>query len=287
MSAHSYAHQSAPQSRWSDLTQAERNDAYDNVKAVANSADLIVARNIAAEAYRAAHANHLDVPYGRGDRQKLDLYPAADSQAPCLVFIHGGYWQRNSREFFAAMAEGALARGLCVAMPGYSLAPEASLTEIVAEIGRALNWLAREGPAHGAGGPAILTGWSAGAHLAAMALDHPHVKAGVGISGVYELGPIRDTDLNVALKLSDQEIATLSPLRLPPSEKPFSIAYGSAELPALVEDSQQFHRLRAAAHAPGWLLPIAGANHFTVLDALREANGEILAAIMAMAGRVR
>jgi acetyl esterase/lipase len=276
-----------PRERWGLLTRAERNAAYDNNAATSNSAALVAARNAASAAFRAEHPGHLDLAYGVGERQKWDIYPGVDPHAPVLIFIHGGYWQRNSREFFAAMAEGALARGLCVAMPGYSLAPEASLTEIVAEIGRALNWLAREGPAHGAGGPAILTGWSAGAHLAAMALDHPHVKAGVGISGVYELGPIRDTDLNVALKLSDQEIATLSPLRLPPSEKPFSIAYGSAELPALVEDSQQFHRLRAAAHAPGWLLPIAGANHFTVLDALREANGEILAAIMAMAGRVR
>jgi acetyl esterase/lipase len=151
----------------------------------------------------------------------------------------------------------------------------------------ALDWLARHGDAHGAGGPAIVTGWSAGAQLAAMALDHPHAKAGVGISGVYELGPIRDTDLNTALKLSDEEIATLSPLRLPPSEKPFSIAYGTAELPALVEDSRQLHRLRATSHAPGWLLPIAGANHFTVLNALSAPNGEILAAILAMAERMR
>jgi arylformamidase len=101
------------------------------------------------------------------------------------------------------------------------------------------------------------------------------------------LGPIRDTDLNIALKLSDEEIAQLSPLRLPASEKPFSIAYGSAEVPALVEDSRQLHRRRAAAHAPGWLMPIAGANHFTVLNALHNPNGEILAAILALAGRVK
>ena len=276
-----------PRDGWGRLTRAERNAAYDNNAATSNSAALAAARNAASAAFRAEHPGHLDLPYGSGDRQKWDLYPSADPAAPVLIFIHGGYWQRNSREFFAVMAEGALARGLAVAMPGYTLAPEATLTQIAAEIRLALDWLAREGAAHGAGGPAIVTGWSAGAHLAAMALDHPHAKAGVGISGVYELGPIRDTDLNAALKLSDEEIAQLSPLRLPPSEKPFSIAYGSAELPALVEDSRQFHRLRAAAHAPGWLLPIAGANHFTVLDALRDPNGEILAAIMALVDRAR
>jgi arylformamidase len=276
-----------PRDGWGRLTRAERNAAYDNNAATSNSAALVAARNASSAAFRAEHPGHLDLAYGSGDRQKWDLYPAADPSAPVLIFIHGGYWQRNSREFFAVMAEGALARGLGVAMPGYTLAPEATLTQIVAEIRLGLDWLAREGAAHGVGGPVIVTGWSAGAHLAAMALDHPHVTAGVGISGVYDLGPIRDTDLNTALKLSDEEIATLSPLRLPSSEKPFSIAYGSAELPALVEDSRQFHRLRAAAHAPGWLLPIARANHFTALDALRDPNGEILTAILAMAGQDR
>ena len=67
--------------------------------------------------------------------------PAADRQAPVLVFIHGGYWQRNSRELFAIAAEGALARGLTVAMPGYTLAPAATMTRIVAEIRAALDWL--------------------------------------------------------------------------------------------------------------------------------------------------
>src|SRR5271163_3691099 len=215
-----------PRDRWGCLTRAERNAAYDNNAATADSAVLVAARNAASAAFRTEHAGHLDLAYGVGERQKWDIYPAKDPGAPVLIFIHGGYWQRNSREFFAVMAEGALTRGLAVAMPGYTLAPEATLTEIVAEIRLALDWLAREGAAHGAGGPAIVTGWSAGAQLAAMALDHPHVKAGVGISGVYELGPIRDTDLNTALKLTDEEIATLSPLRLPPSRKPFAIAYG-------------------------------------------------------------
>ena len=274
-----------PRDRWGLLTRAERNAAYDNNAATADSAALSAARNAASAAFRAKGNGHLDLAYGPGERQKWDIFPSRTSDAPVLIFIHGGYWQRNTREFFAVMAEGALARGLGVALPGHTLAPEATLTEIVAEIRLALDWLARKGAAHGAGGPAILTGWSAGAHLAAMALDHPHVRAGLGISGVYELGPIRDTDLNVALKLTDDEVARLSPLRLSPTNKPFAIAYGSAELPALVEDSRRLHALRAASHAPGWLLPIAGANHFTVLDALREANGEILAAILALAER--
>jgi arylformamidase len=272
-----------PRERWGELTRQERDAAYDNNAATVNSAELVAARNEASAVFRARGNWRLDLPYGPEAHQKWDIYPAADRQAPVLIFIHGGYWQRNSRELFAIMAEGALDRGLTVAMPGYTLAPAATMTQIVAEIFAALDWLVREGAAQGAGGPAIVSGWSAGAQLAALALDHPHVRAGAGISGVYELGPLRDTGLDAALKLTDAEVSRFSPLRLPPTPKPFVIAYGGAELPALVHDSRRLHAIRSAAQAPGWLMPIADANHFTALDALREPSGEILRAILALA----
>ena len=122
----------------------------------------------------------------------------------------------------------------------------------------------------------MLSGWSAGAHLVAMALDHPRVTAGLAISGVYDLAPIRDTGLNNALKLTDQEIAKLSPLRLPAVQKRLDIAYGTAELPALVFDSIKLHESRMAAHAPGKLFPIEGADHFSILAELRRPDGALV-----------
>jgi arylformamidase len=269
----------APQQVWSSLDEARRNAAYDNNAAVANSARLIEARNSASAAYRKAHSGSLDIPYAPGDRTAFDLYPAPDPRAPCLVFIHGGYWLRNSREFFAAYAEGLAQHGWSVAMPGYTLAPQASLTAIVREIGVALDWLADHGPAHGIAGRVVVSGWSAGAQLAALHLGHRLVAAGLAISGVYDLAPLRDTGLNDVLKLSDAEIATLSPVRTPPgSPKPLAIAYGTAELPALVHDSRELHALRSGAHAPGPLLPIVGADHFSILEELRRPRGELVRA---------
>jgi len=264
-----------PRLSWRSLSQAERDTAYDNNKAVANSPALIVARNEASARFRAAHTDALDVPYGDRERTKIDLYPASDPSTPCLVFIHGGYWQRNSRDLFAMLAEGMAAHGWSVAIPGFSLAPEATLTDIVREISLALDWLAAEGPARGIAGPVVLSGWSAGAHLTALALSHPLVTAGLAISGVYDLAPIRDTALNVALKLTDQEVAELSPLRLPIVHKPLAIAYGSAELPALVWDSRNFHAARKVAGAPGDLVAIDGADHFTILEQLRRPDGAL------------
>ena len=267
---------SDPRLNWAALSQAERDAAYDNNAAVRNSATLIAERNQASEKLRASRNSFLDVPYGDRERTKIDLYPADSMTAPCLVFLHGGYWQRNSREVFAMLVEGVAAHGWSVAIPGYSLAPDASLTDIVAEISQSLDWLAQNGGSYGISGPVVLSGWSAGAHLVAMALGHPRVTAGLAISGVYDLAPIRDTGLNNALKLTDEEVARLSPLRLPAVHKRLDIAYGTAELPALVFDSIQLHEARMAAGAPGRLVPIEGADHFSILSELRRPDGALV-----------
>jgi hypothetical protein len=258
---------------WGMMSRTARDAAYDNIAAVADSAALNTARAEASAAFRAAHPGHLDLRYGPRERNTWDLFPAADPHAPCLVFIHGGYWQRNRADQFANLIAGPYSHGWAAALPGYTLAPDASLTEITAEINAALDWLAEQGPAHGVAGPVVLSGWSAGGHLTAMCLDHKSVIAGLAISGLFELGPIRDTTLNHNLRLTDQEIVTLSPLRLPVVHKPLAIAYGTAELPPLIADSRDLHACRSAVHAPGVLIPVPGANHFTIVHELRDAGG--------------
>jgi arylformamidase len=258
---------------WGAISRAERDAAYNNPAAVPESAALLAEWRTSSEAFRTAHAQHLDQRYGPRERNTWDLFPAADPKAPCLVFIHGGYWQRNSKDMFSNLIAGPYAHGWAAALPGYTLAPDATLKEITAEIHAALDWLAEHGPSHGIAGPVVLSGWSAGGHLTAMALGHPRVAAGLSISGVFELGPVRDTYLNEKLRLTDAEILSHSPLRLPPVNKPLAIAYGTAELPPLVSDSRDLHAMRAAAHAPGPLLPVSGANHFTIMHELRDTGG--------------
>ena len=263
---------------WAAASVADRSAAYDNSKAVVDSPALIAARNAEAAPFRAARPGHLDLPYGAGQRNAWDLFPAKDPAAPCLVFIHGGYWQRNRREDFCAVMSGALARGWSAALPGYTLAPDATLTQIVDEITAALDWLQAHGAEHGIAGRVVISGWSAGGHLVGMAMPHPLVTAGLAISGIFELAPIRDTDLNEKLHLTGAEIAALSPMRLPVVNKPMAIAYGSRELPELRRQSRDFHARRAEAHAPGPLIPVVGADHFRILQALQAPDGELLRA---------
>lgn len=269
---------------WGRLSHAERNAAYNNSEAVKNSPALNEARIAASATFRQQAGAKLDLPYGKAERQKWDLYPAAKADAPCFVFIHGGYWQRGKREENGVIGAGLQAHGWSVALPGYTLTPEATLSEIVAEIDAALDWLAAHGAAHGITGKVLLSGWSAGGHLAAMGLKHKRVSAGLPVSGVYELGPIRDTYLNDAIRLTDAEIEALSPLRLPVVDKPMDIAYGAAELPPLVHDPRDLHAKRAAAQCAGSLIPVPGADHFTVMHQLTQPDGLLVKAALNLLG---
>ena len=263
---------------WAEWPQAARDAAYDNLAGVPDSAAQVAHRNALSVSFRAAHAGHLDLPYGGSARECWDLYPAARADAPCLVFIHGGYWQRNRREDFAIMAEGALANGWSVAICGYTLAPDASISRIVAEIHTALDWLAAHGPSHGIAGPVVASGWSAGGHLAALAAEHKLVVAALAMSGIYELAPIAATNLNDKLHLTPAQIETHSPIRRPVVQKPIAIAYGGRELPELRRQSRVFHRYRAEAQAPGALIPVPEADHFRMLEALWRRDGVLLRA---------
>jgi arylformamidase len=267
-----------PRDNWAALDRAARDAAYNNNAAVADSAKWIELRNSASAVYRAAHPRFLNLAYAPSERTAFDLYPAAYPGAPCLVFIHGGYWQRNSRELFACFAEGPAAAGWSVAIPGYTLAPQTNLRGIVAEIGQALDWLVANGERYGIVGPLVIAGWSAGGQLAAFHLAHPGVAAGLAISGIYDLAPLRDTNLNDALKLTDAEIAEFSQLRLPVAGKPLIISFGGAELPTLVHDAWRLHELRNRAGATGKILPIAGADHFSILRELQMPDGALVRA---------
>ena len=196
-----------PRLNWATLSQAERDAAYDNNSAVNNSAALIAERNQASEALRASRNSFLDIPYGDRERTKIDLYPA-DRQSgplpslPARRLLAAQFARRichAGRRRRGAWLVGCHSRIL--AGPRRIADPDRGGDIPVARLA------GQNGEAYGISGPVVLSGWSAGAHLVAMALDHPRVAAGLAISGVYDLAPIRDTGLNNALKLTDQEVA--------------------------------------------------------------------------------
>jgi acetyl esterase/lipase len=267
------------------MDRATLDAAYDNSAAVADSAAILAGWNARSERLAAARPLHLDLRYGPAERNRVDYFPGA-AGAPLLIFIHGGYWQMRAKETFRFLAAGPLAHGMHVAFVGYTLAPAITLAGICDEVRSAIAWIAGRAPGFGADPARIcLSGWSAGAHLTAMCLEEPAVRGGLAISGLYDLEPIRLCYVNDKLGLDRESARRLSPLlNLPPRSRPLAIAFGTAELPELQRQSLEFGAARREAGLPGRVVPLAGHNHFTVLEELERPDGALTALAREAAG---
>jgi arylformamidase len=251
------------------MDRAALDAAYNNSAAVANSTAIVAGWTARSDRLRASRPGMLDLRYGEAERNRIDFFEAKPG-APLLVFIHGGYWQMRAKESFAFLASGPLAHGISVALIGYSLAPQKRLDAIVAEVRSALDFLARMRSEF------VVSGWSAGGHLTAMALSHRAVKGGLAISGIYDLEPVRLCYLNEKLGLDEDEARRNSPLANRSSDvKPLRIAYGTDELPELRRQSESY----AAALPHARLHPLAGHNHFSILEELASPTGSLTALV--------
>eukprot|EP00808_Paulinella_micropora_P011704 g66597.t1 len=121
---------------WFTMSLAARNKAYNNGLHVGlDKANLMKKEWAKASViFRQKHNKCLDIPYGPAPRSRWDLFPGKDPFAPCHVHIHGGWWYMGCKEDIACMLEGTLSKGWAAALPGYTLAPAASLTEIIHQL---------------------------------------------------------------------------------------------------------------------------------------------------------
>jgi arylformamidase len=223
----------------------------------------------------------LDIPYGEAPRARLDLFLADPPGRATLIFIHGGYWQMNAKESFAFIAEGPLAHGINVASLGYTLAPEAEMDRIVGEIGAAIGWFAGNLARHG-GDPARLyvSGWSAGGHLTALAMEDARIRGGLAVSGIYDLEPIRRCYLNEKLGLDPAAARRNSPLfRLPERAGRLVVTVGGAELPELQRQSAEYFAAWTAHGLAADFVALPGCHHFSALEELARPGGRLVAAL--------
>jgi arylformamidase len=277
------AHPAAAPSIYRDMDRPALDAAYNNSLAVPDSAERMARGRERSAAVRAdTPARLLDVPYGSRPRERLDYLPSGATRPPLLVFIHGGYWQRNDKDMFAFIADGPRAHGIDVAVVGYTLAPDVRLTDIVAEMHQALTFLSERADDFGFDRDRLfVTGWSAGGHLTAMVSDHSACRGGIPISGIFDLEPIALNYLNEKLNLDPAEVATLSPLRvLPDRMPPLRVFVGAAETSELVRQSVTYADAARQRDLPVSLTIMPGHNHFTILDEISRPEGAITRALV-------
>ena len=234
-------------------------------------------------------ACRIDVPYGPGAAQKLDVFPAANgaANAPVLVFIHGGWWRSLDKRDHSFVAPAFTRAGAMVVVPNYGLCPAVSIETIALQMVSALAWTYRHAAQYG-GDPAriVVAGHSAGGQLAALLLacrwqevghDLPArlVRAALSISGVFDLEPLRRTPfLQADLRLTRASVARLSPAGLrAPDGQLYAIVGG--------DESEEFLRQNALIRSR-WgdrAVPvceaIAGTHHLTVLDELADPQARL------------
>jgi arylformamidase len=251
--------------------------AYNNRAVVPDWAGYLDRWKMRSDALYASRPVLRDMRYGSGARQRVDLFPSGIAGAPAMLFLHGGYWQWNDKEGQAFVAEGLLARGFDVAIGEYTLAPHATMDAICAEIPALLAFLKTELPARGLGGGGLfVSGISTGAHLSALTLGDPAVRGALLISGIYDLEPIRLSPLNDAIGMDWRQARTHSPLHaIPPGSAPAIVAYGAGERTEIRRQSNDYAAALTALERAVAVCPVAGADHFSVLETLAHADGEL------------
>ena len=246
--------------------------------------------SMVASAYRLAGDTQLNQPYGSSERQRYDLFRAADTDAPLIVYIHGGYWQRGDRKEFSFVARELNANGITVAIPSYSLCPAVSVMEIGDEIQLCLAVLWKQTKKR----PTVI-GHSAGGHLAAemLARDWSRfagvpvdlVRAGYAMNGLFDLAPLIGTDLNETLGLTPGTARAASPLFRPPPPKGrrFVAAVGTDAGQELVHQSRTIAQNWSKVGVDAKCEVAEGTNHFTIVDQLITPGSSTFKQVVALA----
>lgn len=260
-------------------------DAFANAAHIPGSDRIAASWPLRARAYRRSGLRiDRDIRYGPRPRNRLDLVWPDGACKGLVVFVHGGFWLDFGKSDWTHLAQGARAHGWAVALPSYTLAPEARISAITLEVGAAIRAAASL-----VAGPVRLAGHSAGGHLVARMVcgDSPldpatlgRVERAVPISGLHDLRPLRHTRMNASLRLSAREAARESAvLHLPAAGIPVTCWVGAEERPEFLRQT----RILAAMwrrETETRLVEEPGQNHFSVIDGLGDPDSAIIADLL-------
>jgi len=235
--------------------------------------------------YRDEANVELDISYGDTQRSQYDFFPAKDAgpHSPLCAYLHGGYWRSRDRKTFSHIARNLNARGICVAIPSYDLVPHVTVMEIVEQMRGFLVHLWEK-----TGIRPVVAGHSAGGHLASamLATDWAQidgapddlVSQAFALSGLYDLEPLLETDVNDDLRLSPESAREASPIHWPAPRVglKFVAAVGSDESDVFKDQARRVTRVWGANGIESEYFEVPDCNHFTIVDAL-TTRGHALA----------
>ena len=265
-----------------DTPITDWDDAYANAAYIPGAGDFITKWEKDALAFRNAWpSKELDVAYGDGARESLDLFHPTEPSKGLVVFVHGGYWRRFDKSYWSHFAQGSLERGWTVCLPSYDLAPHVRISDITCQMGKAISAAAER-----VGGALRLSGHSAGGHLVTRMIceDTPlgkdtlaRIERVVSISGLHDLRPLCKTQMNDDFQMSeDDAISESAALKAPGNNCPVVAWVGGDERPEFIRQSQLLSEVwpNASCHVD------AGFHHFDVIDGLKKTDSELCEALL-------
>jgi arylformamidase len=247
--------------------------------AVPNASEIIRAWHQRSTVFRNQHPPLSDIKYGPHPREVYDLFRAPQAKGT-VVFIHGGYWRMLSKLEFAFIAEAFVTEGYSVAMINYPLCPDVDLAQIRNSVLNAFKYLHRETLTDQERQAILITGNSAGGHLAALhalvdwvgqGIAAHAIKGVISLSGVFDVAPLLHTSMNAAIRLTPKSAPPLNLITSQPKlHLPMLLAVGAQEPD---EFHRQSHDLATSwsVTGPGYQ-SIADANHFTIVDAFANTS---------------
>lgn len=252
-------------------------------QAVANVAHYAQRAAEISQATRNSRRCRLDIRYGAGQLATLDVFPAADANAPLHVFLHGGYWRGRDKSDYSYVADALVPLGITTVVMNYDLCPDAELPAIVDQVREGFQWIQAHAAELG-GNPDSMTasGHSAGAHLIAAALSAASAssalprglpRAALLISGVYELEPVLSITVNQEIRLRPEQVDPMSPMRHPPlSTVPLMVVVGGAETAGFIDQSKAFAETCCAHGSPSAYVEMPGHNHYSIMRLLETPD---------------
>ena len=254
-------------------TQAELDAQYNNApQAPGGDPEVYFARyREASRRARERFAGRLDLAYGEGPRERLDVFPAA-AGGPTWIFIHGGFWRRLDKSDFSFLAASFVPAGISLACVGYALAPQVGVAEIVRQCRTAAQWVFEHAHEWGGRPQRIFAGGhSVGGQLAALvAATHPVVGLS-SISGLHDLEPVLLSYVNEWARLRRDELPALNPVdRIPARSLPLLAAVGSEENDEFKRQNALFAEAWRTRGYPTAEMTVPGANHYTIAQMLGD-----------------
>jgi len=194
---------------------------------------------------------------------------------PLLIYIHGGYWQRLSAADSLFNANDAIAEGISLHAVEYTLAPFATIPDIIEEcIIDVEKTITELQPTH-----VVLAGCSAGAHLAAMCAREYAIASQLSgvvlLSGIYDVRPLVVTDTNDPLHLTPESAAAISPQLLAPTHglSRALCAVGEAESSEFIRQNAEYADPMKLSGTTADTMVVPNRDHFDLpYDLLRRGT---------------